>query len=173
MSEGALFVLGGIEVELHARLRWQQTYAPIGGSVVQRLSDGTGHKQTRWRRTRTVITCEGWIPPGLESLDYSGPLEMRCVSPRAMAGTGTSFTLPAARRSDSGYEPFGFARVGEAWIPTGVTLTGDQADLDPVTGADSYRVLWYPQLLVLTDGPEEDADGSTATYSWRLAAEEV
>lgn len=169
----AMLILGGVSVELHARLRWQQTYAPIGGSVVQRLSDGTGHKQSRWRKTRTVITCEGWIPPGLESLNYADPLEMRCVAPRAISGPGVSFTLPESRRSDAGYEPFGFARVGEIWIPTDVTLDGDDADLDPVSGADSYRVLWYPQLMVLTDGPEEDADGSTATYRWRLAAEEL
>ncbi|WP_148211451.1 hypothetical protein [Thioalkalivibrio sulfidiphilus] len=162
-----------MEVELHARLRWTQSYTPIGGSTVQRLSDGAGHKQSRWRRTATVLTCEGWIPPGLGSLDYAGALEMRCVSPRAIAGPGTSFTLPAARRSDSGYEPFGFARLGDEWLPTAVMMTGDQANLDPVTGADSYRVLWYPQLMVLTDGPEEDTDGGAATYRWRLAAEEA
>lgn len=167
-------ILGGITVPFAARHGLQCDYAAIGGASVLRLSDGTGVKRQRWEKTRVDISAEGNVPPGLEGLDYGGPLTLACPAPRQMGGSGLVYTLPAARRADAGYTPTGQAeRADGLWQPTALALAGDIATLTAVPGATAYRVLWYPLLSVLLPRPPQALDLNDGIYRWSLEAEEV
>lgn len=166
-------ILGGAVVPLHAALGLRQTYEPIGGSVVLRMQSGAALKQRHWRKLRTSIQGDGWMPPGLVDLDYDGPLLLSCVKPRSIVTPATVATIPSARRSDAGYQPRGWALVGEQWIDTAVAMNVDEATLTPVVGASQYKVDYYPEFMVVTEGPQEEGDLGSASYRWTLVAEEV
>jgi hypothetical protein len=107
-------------------------------------------------------------------VDWSSPQIVSCIEPLAMTSAGRVFTLPAGRRSDSGYTPYGLAYAGELWVETPVTLVGDEATLDEVTGATAYQARWYPRLTMISqDGIDEDLDADGASYGWSLSAEEA
>ncbi len=166
-------IIGGIEVPVMAGLSLRQTYDPIGGSSVLRMQSGAAVKQTHWRRWRTSIQADGWIPPGLDALDYSQALQLACVATRSIMTAVLVVELPAARRSDAGYAPRAWALVGEGWQSTAIAMAGDEATITPVADASRYKVDYYPLMTVFTDGPSEDVDASGAAFRWSLTAEEV
>lgn len=169
----SMLMLGGLEVPLYSRLDWSQSYGPIGGNVVLRMASGAGVKLTHWRKWATAVSAGGNIPPGLDGLDYDNPLEMRCAKPMTMGGTGLVYTLPAARRSDTGFTPLAFARVGRQWVPAEVNTVVNTATITAVTGAELYQVRWWPQLTVLCEPPSVDHDVHGGQVRWSLDAEEV
>lgn len=166
-------VIGGIVVPLHARMDWAQTYQPIGGVHFMRMQSGAAHKQRHWRKWGTTITASGTLPPGLYGLDYDSSMVMKCAGYRAISGTGLSYTLPSARRSDSGFEPVAYAMVGRMWVPTAVVLSVDEATVTPVSGAIQYRVMWWPEMTVYCEPPQEDHEINGAVFGWVLEAEEA
>lgn len=165
-------ILGGVEIVLDAVGTLQQSYQPIGGSSLLRMQSGKGIKQTHWQKLSTTIQGDGWLPPGLMDLDYSQPLLLSCIAPRSVVGIGTALPLPAARRSDAGYTPQGLALVGRQWVATAVSMSGDTANLTPVSGASRYQALYYPELTVYADEPQEEMDVTGAAHRWSLTAEE-
>ena len=134
-------VLGGIPIVPHAG-PIRQSYEPIGGSAVRRLSQGAAVKMTHWRKTRTSASGTGWLDPGLELLDYSQPLELLCVKPRAIDGTALVYSLPPTEQRRTDVQPWALARLGERWLDVELLLEGDQATLTAVPGASAYRVCW-------------------------------
>jgi hypothetical protein len=166
-------IIGGIEVPIHASLSLRQTYEPIGGSTVLRMQSGAAIKQTHWRKLRTSIQADGWIPPGLDAIDYSQPLQLACVATRSMMTSALVVDLPAARRSDAGYTPVAWALVGGGWQSAAVAMDGNEATITPVAGASRYKIDYYPLLTVFTDGPSEEVDATNAAFRWTLSAEEV
>lgn len=161
--------LGGVELEaMCGPIR--QRYEPMGGSSELRMANGDGKKQTHWRKVRIISSGSGYLDPALEQLDYSGELELWCVKPLFLNGTGLAYQLPpeAARRPD--YQPWGLALVGENWRETGLSLAGDLASLVAVPGASRYRVGWLPRYSVFTDGVVSDYDYGTGRYDWSLEA---
>lgn len=165
--------LGGVIVPQHAALDLEQTYEPIGGYTTRRMLSGAGSKQTHWLKLRTTIRGSGWIPAGLDGLDFSAPMELKCIKPRAVTSAANVFTIPAARRSDAGYEPAGRALVDGQWVESSVGMVGNTATVAAVAEATQYQVLYYPQLQVIADPPREVLDASGAAYSWSLNCEEV
>ncbi|MOA18674.1 hypothetical protein D3C78_1390080 [compost metagenome] len=137
------------------------------------MSQGAAVKLIHWSRTRTSASGSGWLDPGFDALDYSQPLELLCVKPRAMDGTGLTFALPPAEQRRSDEQPWGLARVGDRWVETALVLAGAEAQLTAVAGATAYRVCWYPRYVVFTNGPASDFDESTGLYDWSLTAEQV
>ncbi|MCY1361743.1 hypothetical protein D9M69_484210 [compost metagenome] len=95
------------------------------------------------------------------------------MTPRAMFGTASEFTLPAAAKRRSDVAPWAWARVGEGWVDTAVTMAGDLATVAEVAGASGYRVFWLPRLVVFTDGIVSEFDEATGVYDWSLEAREV
>ncbi|MDF3931400.1 hypothetical protein [Pseudomonas citronellolis] len=167
-------VLGGVSIIQHAGAGpIRQRYEAMGGSSTLRLSGGTGIKMTNWSRTATTASGSGYLDPGLAALDYSQPLELLCVAPRAMNGTGRQFSLPAAEQRRQDVAPWGWALVGADWRDTSVQLTGDSAELAAVPGASAYRVFWLPRLVVFTPGLTYEFDEASGLYDWSLSAEEV
>lgn len=167
-------VLGGVSIIQHTGVGpIRQRYEPIGGSTTLRLNGGTGIKMTNWARTATTASGSGDLDPALDGLDYSQPLELLCVSPRAMIGTARQFALPPAAQRRPDVAPWGWAHAQGRWIDTTVALVGDSATLAEVSGATAYRVSWLPRLVVFAQPLSKEFDEATGRYDWSLSAEEI
>ena len=180
------FELGGIKVAPQGALTFAQSYAAEEGSSVLRMMSGAAVKQFGWSKTTVTTSGTGRYPPGLDSLDYSQPMTMKCSQPREVTSSSNVITLPAARRTDAGFVPVAFALVtpagGDAmldprWQPADVSLASNIATITPVSGALQYQVWYWPQITVFATRPTSDWSGQPAgsghAYSWTLEAREV
>ena len=158
---------------LVARYGAAQSYEPIGGNILIRMQNGAALKQTHWAKTRTTISAEGNVPPGLESLDYAGPLNLKCAARCEITGAGLVYTLPAARRTDPGYTPLGFGWIGDRYVPTALALSTNTATLTALAVATHYRVIWWPEFNVIASPPTIETDLAGAIIRWTLTAEEA
>lgn len=167
-------VIGGVSIPDLAALELQQTYEPIGGEMTLRTIGGSAIKQITWQKWRTTITGGGWLPFGLSSLDYSAQMAVACIVPRGVVCSGLSATLPAARRSDTGYVPWGVALMADQTTQiTAATMAGNVATLDAVAGAIGYQAMYYPLLQCYVSRPKEQGVRETASYGWSIVAEEA
>jgi len=164
--------LGGVPIPILARLPSRQTFDSMTTETIHLMGDGSSEKQVlsgSIGKLRTTIGGDGPIPPGLDGLDYTGPLLLKSAASRDITSTLNVIDIPSARRSDAGYVPWGRAFVNDQPISTPVAMDVDEATLTPVTGASAYQVLWYPQFNVLVEGgirKTEDLTG--ATVRWTL-----
>jgi hypothetical protein len=163
-------MLGGVAIVLHAGAPVLSEEA-IGGETLLRMSDGAAQKMTHWQKAAGTIDGQGWMPPGLDGLDYSQPLELRSTQPSTIQGAGLAYTLTSTPRPD--VEPWAFALVGDQWVATPCNTVGDQATVTAVTGATAYQVWWMPVYSVFAARPPKSQDSATATYSWSISWEEV
>lgn len=161
-------VLGGVPIVPHAGAP-TESIEPIGGYSVLRMSDGTGLKQQHWERMSGSISGEGWMPPGLAGLDYSGPLELRSTQVQNMVGAGLAFELTGTPRPD--VAPWGHALVGDQWLRTACTYVAGVATLAPVAGATLYQACWMPVLSVFCSRPAQSQGGGA--HGWSLGWEEA
>jgi hypothetical protein len=166
--------IGGIVIRPPAGFALRQTYDPIGGIAQRRLMNGDLDVARQWRRLRTTISGQGWIPSGLAQLDEATAYTLRCGAPRSAASASNVIPIPAARRADSDYTPYGISVVGEdAWLPTEVTgIVADVATLATVSGATQYHAVWFPQFEVYVR-VSEIFDRDLSTWSWTLTCEEA
>ena len=65
-----------VDVTGFATLDMRIDFENLGGSVVLRLRDGSGIKQTHWTKKRVIVSCEGWRPTGLDAIDWSQELTL-------------------------------------------------------------------------------------------------
>lgn len=164
-------MLGGIEIPLHAGAP-VETLEPLpGGSNLLRMSDGSAVKQTNWQKMQGTISGQGWMPAGLDGLDYSLPLELRLTKVQAMAGTGLVFTLIGTPRPD--VPAWGLALVGRDWVRTPCSVVGGVATLTAVAGATQYRACWMPVFSVFCERPTENQDASGNAHSWQTTWQEA
>lgn len=172
-------IVGGVIVPLHASLELSQRYEKLQSVYRPRTRSGSRKSRKLWgTKLRTVITGSGSIPAGIGEdglIDYDNPFTLSCVEHRAVTSIGavTSIVLPAARRSDSGSEPYGRALVGDHWIATPVVMAGDTANLTPVANAVQYQAVYFPELVVSGDPPEESKPERGPNFAWTLTLEEV
>ena len=180
------FDLGGIKVSPQGALTFSQSYAAEESAQVTRLAGGGAIKDVSWSKLSVTTTGTGRYPPGLDSLDYSQSMVMKCAQPREVTGASNVLTLPAARRTDVGFVPVAFALVtpsgGDAmldprWQPAEVALAGDVATVTVASGALAYQAWYWPQITVFASPPVADWSGQPAgsghPYSWTLEAREV
>jgi hypothetical protein len=160
--------LGGVPIVLHAGAP-TESIEPIGGATVLRMSDGAGLKQQHWERLAGSISAEGWMPPGLSGLDYSGPLELRSTQVLNLVGPGLVFELPGTPRPD--VAPWGHALVGDQWVRTACTYAGGVATLTAVAGATLYQACWMPVLSVFANRPAQSQGGGG--HGWSISWEEA
>lgn len=164
--------IGGLVIPVQAAGDIEQTFEDIGGSKLHRMLNGAGLKQTHWRKIRTRISGTGWVPPGLAGLDYDAQLVLKSCSARALQAVGNVIAVPAARRTDTGYEPTGYAIVNGRYVSTPLALVSNTATLTAVTGAQGYGVKYWPQFTVYAAFSESNrAMGSS--WTWQIEAEEV
>jgi len=169
-------LIGSMSIPQLAALDIDQQYEPLGGETILRAASGRGIKQMTYQRLKVTTSGAGWLPPGLDDLDYSEQHVLGCVTPKRVpaAFATRQATLPAARRSDSGFTPFGTAILaGGRALSTPVTLAGNVATCDAVSGALEYMVSYYPAPTVWLMRPHESGSQGDASYRWELIAEEV
>lgn len=168
--------IGALDIATLAALDIEQSYEPLGGETILRAIDGTGIKQATWRKTRILTSGGGWLPPGLEAIDTNAPLTLACITPRSVPANFATrqATLPTTRRSDAGHAPWGLAILADGQaVRTPLTLSGNTATLDVVTGAVAYQALYLPQFTVWAARPTESGSRAEASYQWQLVCEEV
>lgn len=171
-------VLEGVSIPYHSVMDLNCEYLPRTRETIISLADGSIVKQTfggSQSKLDILLSGAGNIPPGLDGLDYTGELLFSGAAELSITSAATSILLPTERRSDADYLPWGRASINNRWVSTPVGMTGDQADLTPVVGADLYQVLWYPEFLVLSDGgrPSLNHDVNQASTSWILRLKQV
>lgn len=171
-----VFQLGPFSLPVLARAdSLTQAYEPIGGEHVFRAGTGRGIKQMTWQKLKVITSGSGWIPAGLNSLDYTQHMILRCVTPVAIhiPGDVHSIVLPAKRRTDPGHSPVAHAQLpGGRYMPVGMLVAGDTGTLDPVQGAIGYMIQYYPELTVIAMRPRQSGDAGSAIHSWELICEE-
>jgi hypothetical protein len=168
--------IGSLVIPFRAGLEVDQQYAALGSEAILRAGSGRGIKQMTYERLKVTTSGNGWMPAALETLDYTAQHTLKCVVPRGMTATFATrqATIPAARRSDTGYIPFATALLasGEGRA-TAVSMAGNVATCTAVSDAVSYHVAWYPSLTVWLMRPQTSGALSDASYRWELVAEEV
>lgn len=161
-------MLGGVPIVLHAGAP-EQAEQPIGGWSADRMSDGALVKQTHWEKASGSISAAGWMPPGLDGLDYSAPLELRSTQVSNMQSADLVFTLTSTPRPDQA--PWAFALVGDDWVAAPVSTLDGTATVTAVVGASLYQVWWLPVYSVFAARPAK-TQGSGG-QSWSITWEEV
>ncbi|ODU49076.1 MAG: hypothetical protein ABS92_06795 [Thiobacillus sp. SCN 63-374] len=166
------FELGGLVIPVQAAGDISQTFETIGGFTLHRMLNGAGVPQSHWRKLKTTITGSGWTPPGLAGLDYDATHVLKSVAARSLQATGNVITVPAARRTDTGYAPTGYAIVDGRYVPTPLVLVTNTATLAAVAGAQGYGVRYWPQITVYARFSDDNRP-SGASWNWRIEAEEI
>lgn len=149
----------------------QQEYSAESGTTDARLSNGRLVRMHHWRKESITLSGQGWMGAGLDGLEYSQPLELRCTQPKSITTGALSAELTSAPRPD--VEPWAMAKVQGDWVSTQCSLAGAVASITPVAGASAYRVSWMPMYTVLCQPPREALDPSSANYQWSFTAKEV
>jgi len=182
MSDVRLLIVDGVTVPVFASTTISQTYDKQSATYRSRMRSGTLKQRKVWpsggAKLITTITGSGMIPPGIGEdglVDYDNSFVLSCVGHRAITSTSNVIALPAARRSDSGSEPYARVRVAgtDKWVPTAVSVVGNTATLTTVTGAAQYQCLYFPEITVFADPPTEEKPRHGPEFSWTLVAEEI
>lgn len=167
-----------VTITIHEAMEFSQDYTPISGATVNRMQNGAAVKQTHWEKLATSISCSGVIPTAIAQIDFADQYLMRCGAKRAISSSSPNITLPAARRSDAGYEPQGYGLIEDGygrgeWQESTTVMAGDVAQITPVAGATLYRAYYWPEFYVFSEPPNESANVHGADFNWNLSAEEV
>ncbi|MCC5809855.1 MAG: hypothetical protein JJU06_05730 [Ectothiorhodospiraceae bacterium] len=172
MSQQPDLIIGDLVIPVRARTTVRQSYEPLGGVARFRLSDGTLVQQTHWRRLRTLIQGTGWVPPGLDLLDYDSPVIIDCINPRSVWTPATAVVIPGAVRPDADLVVHAVLGTDD-YVQTEAVLDAGTATITPVPDAQQYLLRWYPRLTCYLDRPEDALDAAGADWDWQLTAEEI
>lgn len=164
--------INGIEIPLKASHQLQQDYEPVQGVNRVRYMNGGLAQQTAWSgKTLTSISGVGNIPAGLQLIDYTNAITIKCMAERVVTSASNVISVPSARRADYGVE--GRALLDGVWQSTPVSVGGDTATLTVVVGATAYQAIYWPEIVCFADPPTENRNLRTSDYSWSITAEEV
>lgn len=167
-----LFKIGDFELPVYSGFDLSQRYEPFGGEAILRACSGRGIKQMTYTRTRIITSGGGWVPSGLQALDFTAQHAVACIAPETVPADliTREATLPATRRADTGHVPYGLAQLaGGQTVEAGCTVVDDLATVAEVTGAVAYQVGYYPLLTCWVLRPTR----SGPEAAWELIAEEV
>lgn len=165
-----LIMLGGIPIVLDAGAPDQSDNPLLGESII-RLSGGEGVKMTHWGKAAGTISGQGWMPPGLDGLDYSQPLEQRLTAQESMVSNERMLALTSTPRDD--WAPWAFALVGPRWVEVGCVVDGLIVTVDQVVGATRYMAQWMPVYNVFASKPPKTQSSGQGSFGWTIAWEEV
>jgi hypothetical protein len=166
----ATVTLGGVPLVLHAGAPMQSD-EPLGGGAVVRMSEGAAVKMTHWNKAAGSISLAGWMPPGLDGLDYSQPLLLCLTAQEAMTGAGLVFTLTSTPRPD--VAPWAQALVGENWQRAECITDSGVSTVTAVAGATLYCVQWMPMYNVFASKPPKSTDPSTGSFGTQIDWQEI
>jgi hypothetical protein len=163
-------MLGGVPIVLHAGAP-ELAEEPIGGEASVRLSDGALVSMTHWEKTSgTISSGSAWMPPGLDGLDYTQPLELRSTQVANVVGAGLIHSLTSTPRPD--VTPWGQALIGDKWIDTACSVVDGVATLTAVSGATLYQVCWMPVYSVKARRLSKSQSSGSASHGWSIPWEE-
>lgn len=143
--------IDGIVVPEETFLAFDQQYEDLEAASWRRVANGAGILRVRWTgKVRTEISGNGWAASLFAGLQQGVAHTLKCAAPRAVDSDTASITLPAARRSDSGHEPVGYALSADGLLIETeiIDITSNVATLTEVVGAIGYRVHYWPELTV-------------------------
>lgn len=168
------FQLEGQKVPIESCLNFSQTYEAFGSTALLRMADGSAAKRNNWRKIKTKLSGSGWLPAGLDGIDYNGQLVLKCAAAKVITSTGTGIVMPAERRSDTGYAPLGYAiKASGERVDTSISISVNTATLGSVAGATHYQVEYFPEITVFAELTTSESSPSDATSSWSIEAEQV
>lgn len=171
------FEIGSLVVRPRAGFDLQQAYTEIGPESLLRTNSGRGIKQmAAYDKIKVTTSGSGWIPAGLQSINRAVTHVVKCIQPRTLPADFATrqVTLPAARRSDTGFTPWGFAYLDDNRVALAdVTLVGNVATVAAVVGAVEYVVAYLPQITAWVLAPSDSGDMGSVTYRWEIVVEEA
>jgi hypothetical protein len=164
--------LGGVPLVLHSGAP-EFSVEGLAGTARPRMSDGALVQMTHWSgKASGTISGQGWMPPGLDGLDYTQPLELLSAQQESITGTALVVVLTSQVRPD--HAPWAQALVGEQWVPTPCALNGDVVTTTAVAGATLYTVSWFPMFSVFASKPSKglSVGNAAAPHSWSITWEQ-
>lgn len=168
----ASLFIAGIEIPIEASEGLSQDLELIQFGVTRRLADKSLiYRGTAGNKYRTRISGGGWASVGLDGVDFTQAVVIKCIKTQSFTSLTTSVTLPQNRRSD--VTPVGYAVVDGQMVSTTInSIVTDVATLESVAGASSYGVEVWPEITVIGAIFTERVSQDTGKYSWSLSAEE-
>lgn len=167
------FAIGTAIIEVPQALQFSQTYEEFGGVNTLRMADGSAVRQSNWSKLRTTLSGEGFVPPGLAGITWKTQQTLKCGIARAIQSSNNVIAIPAARRTDAGYEVKGYALKDGMWRPSPVEVVSNTATVTAVSGAVAYMVEYFPQFTAFIEAPQTDFNRTTGTFRWTINAEEI
>lgn len=163
-------MLGGVPIVLHAGAP-DLSDEEIGGRSVLRLSEGDGVLMQHWKKAAGAISGQGWMPPGLDGLDYSKPLELRTTQVSCIVVESLVLTLTSTPRPD--VAPWAFGLVGKQWMKTPCAVVDGVMTITAVPGATLYQGCWMPIYSVFANRPPKTQSSSAGNHGWSISWEEA
>ena len=71
MTISSRVTVAGVSIDGHATHIVTVSTQSAGGEANIRMADGSITKQVAWEKQRVTLTCSGWKPPALGSVDWS------------------------------------------------------------------------------------------------------
>jgi hypothetical protein len=149
-----------------------QTFKPIAGRSIKRLSNGAAVSMSNWRKLSTDISGSGFYPPGLDAINWAAAVTIDSIARQSISSASPSIALPGTIRNDAGYVPDGAALVAGNWVTTPVSVATGVATLTTVSGATLYLVQFYPVLSVFAE-LETSEDSNDGVIRWSISGEQV
>ncbi|RIX47497.1 MAG: hypothetical protein D3M94_07430 [Rhodocyclales bacterium GT-UBC] len=172
------FEIGNLIVFPIAGFDLTQKYEFLQRESIERSITGRGIKMMTdgYNKLRVTTSGSGWMPAGLQAINRTQQFDVKCVVPRTVVADPVTrqATIPAGRRSDAGFSPWGYAifASGES-RKVGVTIGGNVATVAETDGAIGYAVAYIPKIRAYVHPPSDSGDAGTATYHWEIVVEEV
>lgn len=169
-----MLIVDGVPVHFRAGHKIQQSYEHIGGRTIQRLYNGDAVIQEGWKKLKTRITGNGWLPNALMTVPTDQAVELHCVVPLAewLGNITGEIPAPEKGRNDGAYKPYFFALVNGDYVDCPVVDEGSGLVIRPIDSATDYLMCWFPVLqVVATVRTNTDLEGNV--ISWVFEGEEV
>lgn len=168
------FEINALAVPIEALQNFKQTYSAVKDNTIKRKVSGAALSLSTplAAKISTQLSGDGYAPHGLSGVPWGSAITLKCAEPQSIMGAGGSnvITIPAARRTDTGYTPVGIAIVGahRRRVFSPATETGtDEFTVTSVTGATGYMVAYYPQITVIANLRDD------GRFGWQISAEQV
>ncbi|WP_339521726.1 hypothetical protein [Pseudomonas sp. EA_35y_Pfl2_R111] len=168
-----MLTLGGVPIVPHSGTA-ALSLSKLRGSARARMSRGKLVQMTHWSgKAAGTISGQGFMPPGLDGLNYDGPLELLSVQQENITVPELSVALSSTPRPDC--QPWAEALVGTKWHRTSCDFVDGVATATPVAGATLYSFFWLPAYWVFAEDPDKGADhtGASRPCSWSFSWEEA